>query len=153
MNASDTQQRVDLGQFLEDLLAVSLGNTARDDDRLQIVVLFQPGNIQNVVDRLLLGALDKRTGIDDHNIRLRLLGRDLISRLQNLMQHNLCIQLILGTTQRHKSDFHKQETSMSVRATSFIILLYSTATKKSIGRAAIGKILRFQIRIMKNIFC
>ena len=69
-------------------------------------MLFEPGNVKDILDGLLLCAFDERAGVDDDNVRLDILGRDLISRGINFVQHNLGVQLILGTTERNKSDFH-----------------------------------------------
>ena len=97
---------VDLGHFLKNALAVALGKATGDDYTAQSVVLFEPSNIENGIDRLTLGTFDKSAGVDDNYIRLRFVGGDLISCLEQLVEHDLRIKLILRAAERNKSDLH-----------------------------------------------
>ena len=100
------EKSVHLGQLLQDLLAVALGETARDDDALQGAVLLEPGLVQDVVDGLLLGAFNEGAGVDDDDVCVDILRGQLVARGHHLVEHDLGIQLVLGTAEGDESDLH-----------------------------------------------
>jgi hypothetical protein len=106
MDRTDAEYRINLGKFVDDLFAVALGKAAGNDDGFELRVLFEPGNIENVVDRFLLCAFDKGTGVDDNDVSLGFLRGDLIARLQHLVQHNLGVHLVFRATEGYKSNLH-----------------------------------------------
>ena len=105
MKRTDTDQRIDLGQFFKDLLTVSLCQTSRDNNALEICILFQPCFVENVIDGFLLCAFDECTGIDNDNIGFRIVRRDFIACFDDICQHDLGIYLILRAAEGNKSDF------------------------------------------------
>ena len=60
--------RIDLGDLLLDLAAVTLGQTAGDDDFQVRVCLLIGAGVQNVLDGLGLRALDEAAGVDEDDI-------------------------------------------------------------------------------------
>ena len=106
MDTAHAEKGVHLGQLLQDLLTVALGQTAGDDDALQGAVLLKPGLVQDVVDGLLLGALNEGAGVDDDDVRVDILRGQLVARGHHLMEHDLGIQLVLGTAKGNESDLH-----------------------------------------------
>ena len=107
VDTAHAQEGVHLGELLENLLAVALGETARDDDTLEGAVLLEPGLVQDVVDGLLLGALDEGAGgIDDDDVRVDILRGELVARGHHLVEHDLGVQLVLGTAEGDESDLH-----------------------------------------------
>ena len=82
---------VDLGHLLQKLLAIAFGQATRDHDAAEGVVFLQPGDVEDVVNRLLLGAFDKRAGIDDDHVRVDVLGDDLEALCGELCEHDLRI--------------------------------------------------------------
>ena len=105
VDTADAQNRVNLGELLEDRVAIALGQTARDDDALQIFVFLEPTDVDNVVDGLLFCAFDEGAGVYNYNVCLGLLSGDLVSRLSHVVEHYLGVQLIFGTAERYKSYF------------------------------------------------
>jgi hypothetical protein len=52
------------------LLGVPLGQAAGDQDRPRPPLLLEGGRVQDRLDRLALGRLHERTGVDDHGVGL-----------------------------------------------------------------------------------
>ena len=103
---SNAQNSVYLRHFSKHFLAVTLGQTAGDNDALEAFMFLQPGDIQNVVHRLFFGRLNKGAGVDDDNIRFGLIRCDLMPCRQQFVKHHFGIELVFGATKRNKSDFH-----------------------------------------------
>ncbi len=62
---ANAEQQVDLRHGFLQFLAVALGKAAGDDEPLAAAALFILRHLQNGVDGLLLGALDKAAGVYD----------------------------------------------------------------------------------------
>ena len=69
-------------------------------------MLFEPSDVENVLDCFFLGTLDETAGIDHDDVRLGILGRDLIAFICEYFEHDLGIHQILGASERNKSDLH-----------------------------------------------
>lgn len=110
VQTADAEHRVHLGEFGEDFLAVAFRQASGNDDRLQVSVLFEPCDVENVVYGFFFRAFDEGAGIDDDDIRFGVLGGDFVSRLDDLVKHDLGIQLVLGATEGNKTDFHRDLT-------------------------------------------
>ena len=106
VDTAHAEKSIYLGELLEDLLAVALGETARDDDALEGAVLLEPGLVQDVVDGLLLGALDEGASVDDDDVRVDILRGQLVACGHHLVEHDLGVQLVLGTAEGDESDLH-----------------------------------------------
>ena len=63
VNASGSDDGIDLGQLGKDLLAVSLGKAAAADYALQLPVLFQPRDVKDIVDGFFFCTLDEGAGV------------------------------------------------------------------------------------------
>ena len=70
VKASDTNDSIELGQLLHNLLAVSLNKTACGDNVLALAPLLKLSRVENVVYSLLLCALDESAGVDNYNFSL-----------------------------------------------------------------------------------
>ena len=76
------------GSLLLDLAAVALGKTAGDDDLQLRVLLLVGAGLQNVLNGLGLGALDKAAGVDQNNIGFTQVGHRLVTgRKQDVHHH------------------------------------------------------------------
>ena len=65
------------------------------------------GHLQNRVDRLLLGGVDERAGVDDQHLGARGVGRDLVSGVAGHAQHHLAVDEILGAAEAEETNFHR----------------------------------------------
>ena len=98
--AAGAQGGVHLRQLPEKVALVSLGQAAGNDQRLQLALLFQLRQLQNRLNGLALGAVNKAAGIDNGRVSpLRLLQK-LHARLLQEPQHLLGIHQIFGAAQR-----------------------------------------------------
>ena len=101
-----TYDGISLGDIIEQFLLVTLTETARDNQTAAAPGLLVLGHIEHRRDGLLLGRLDKGTRIDDKDISLCWLVRNLDTMLLQNSQHNFRIDEILGTTKTDKTCFH-----------------------------------------------
>ncbi len=70
------EEVIDLGQVLREAFAVALHEAAGDDERLALAGLLVLGELENVVDGLLLGGFEEGAGVDDDDLGvLRVLRR------------------------------------------------------------------------------
>ena len=98
---ADTDDSVDLAELLHDLAVVTLGKTARDDDRFDLAFLFQLGKLQDLVDAFLLGALDETAGVDDDSVCHRGVFFELKTRLIQLKHHQLGVHAVFRAAERY----------------------------------------------------
>ena len=95
VDAAHAEDGVDLGELAEDLLAVAFGEASGDDDPAQGVVIFEPAEVEDVVDGFLFRAFDERAGVHDHDIRLGLVRGDLITLVHEMPEHDLRVAQVL----------------------------------------------------------
>ena len=95
---------VNLGQIALDLLAVALCQAAGDDQTLHFALLAL-GGLQNGLDRLGLGRLDKTAGVDNAHLSLVHIVYNLAACLTQSGEHVLGVNQILGTAERDQSNF------------------------------------------------
>ena len=93
---------IHLRDFLLDLVMVSLSQTARYDQRLQLSAYPALSHLQDGINTLFLGVTDKAAGIDDHCICLFFIICDLISLLREHTEHHLRIHQVFITSKGNK---------------------------------------------------
>ena len=98
--------RVDLGNFFLQLVAIALGHAAGDDELAAGGLLLELGHLEDRVDGFLLGAIDERAGVHHQHVGLRRVGGDLVPILLGHAEHDLGIDEILGAPQGDKPDLH-----------------------------------------------
>ena len=95
---------IDLGDLLGEFLRVTLAETAGDDHALGRIIFLETHQVEDGVDRFLLGTLDESAGIDHQNVRgLRLLGNHKALSPEPPEDH-LGIDQVLGTAQTDHVD-------------------------------------------------
>ncbi len=97
---------VRLRHVVEELLSVALAEAARDDEAAAAAGLLVVRHVEDRRDRLLLRGLNERARIDDEDIRLRRVRRELDAVLPQDAEHHFRIDEILGTTKTDKTCFH-----------------------------------------------
>ena len=100
--AAGSDNGVYLRNFLQNFFLVALCHTAGDNQRLTDAVLLHAGQIQNSLNALFFGRINKAAGIDDNNIRLRLVVRHGKASAGQFSQHMLRIHQIFVASKRHK---------------------------------------------------
>ena len=61
-------------------------------------------DLEDVADRLLLGRVDERAGVDDDDVRLLGVGNDLHAGLVEVAHHYLAVHEVLGAAKRDEAD-------------------------------------------------
>ena len=107
MYRADAEQRVDLRHLVHHLRAVSLGEAAGDDYAFEMAVLLQPGDVEDVVYRLLLCRRDEGAGVDDDYVGVDVLGDDLVSGVDELFEHHFGVDLIFRASERDEADLRQ----------------------------------------------
>src|SRR5205823_13174201 len=69
-------------------------------------VLLVLRHLQNRVDRFLLRLVDERAGVDDQDVGLRRILRQLVPRLFRETKHHLGVDEVLRTAEGNKAQFH-----------------------------------------------
>jgi hypothetical protein len=100
------EDRVDLRDLLADLEAVSLGEAARHDQRARPATRLDLRQLEDRVDRLLARPVDERAGIDHQTVRRLRRLHDPVAGLGQHAQHQLGVDLVLGTAEGGEMDFH-----------------------------------------------
>ena len=104
--AAGAHDTVHLRQLRQDLLPVALGEAAGDQNFPHLPLRLQLCRGKDGVDGLLLGAVDKAAGVDDHHVRPgRLLQQDMPG-VAAQCHHLLGVHQILGTAKGNKGYFH-----------------------------------------------
>ena len=102
------EDRIDFRDFLLELVAITLGQAPGDDQAPARRLLLQLGHLENRVDRLLLGPIDERTGVDDEHVGAVGFRRDLVARLFGQAKHHLGVDEILRAPEGDEADFHRR---------------------------------------------
>ena len=111
--APAAEHAVDLGELGEDLLAVALRQAARDDDLLEPSLFFKLGELEDVLYRLALGALDEGAGIDDDDIDVREVAGYLVARFVEQPEHLLAVDGVLRAAERYHAYLHASSSDIS----------------------------------------
>ena len=103
----DPDEGIDLGQELRQFVAEPLRQTARNDQTLPAVFrLPQLGRFENRVDALLLCRVDKRTGVNDDDIRLACVVGNFDAVFEQVPHHDFRIDQVFGAAERNQSHAH-----------------------------------------------
>ena len=97
--AEDAHQVVDLGQRLQQLFLLALGQAAGDDHAADVPLALQ---LEHLVDRgvrLVAGPLDEAAGVDDDEIGAGRLADQLVAVELQQAEHPLAVDQILGAAE------------------------------------------------------
>ena len=102
---ADAEHAVHLGQLLVDLLAVALRETSRDDELLDAALLLERRKLEDLVDRLLLRALDEAAGVDDRDVGERRVVAQFKARVFEARHQHFAVHLVFCAAQADHSHF------------------------------------------------
>ena len=94
--------RVDFGNILTNIVAETLHQAARDHQLLGASLGLMLGHLQDGVDRLLLGAGNKRTGVDHDNVGVLGPRNQFGPGPLQHAHHDFAVHQILGTPQAYE---------------------------------------------------
>ena len=103
---ADADHGVHLGDFLNDLLLIALGQTAGDNNLEVGVFLLVLAGHEDVLDGLRLGRLDKAAGVDDDDIGLAGVRHGDMAILDEGMAEYIGIHLIFRAAEGDNGNFH-----------------------------------------------
>ena len=90
------QQGIDFRHFFHQVLFVLLAQAARDDEDLTFPFCLVAGGLQYRINGFLLGFFNERTRIDDDDIRLGQVFRNLHMAVTKDAQHDFRINKVFG---------------------------------------------------------
>ena len=99
VNTSNTEHGINLGKLIKNIVAISLRKTSRNNETLEISVFLEICNIQNILNGFFFRGFNKSAGVYNNNVCLSFIRSYLIARNNELMEHNLSVELIFGTTE------------------------------------------------------
>ena len=102
--AAGSQNAVHFGHLLHDFVLVPLGQAAGDQNLAHQALLFQLGGLQNVVDGLGLGGVNKPAGVDHHHVAAHNVLLDGVSGFLHPVHHPLAVHLIFRAAKGNKSN-------------------------------------------------
>src|SRR5262249_56212111 len=94
------EDRVDLRNFLLQLVAIALRHAAGDDQFPAPSGLLPLRHLEDGVDRFLFRGIDERARVHDEDVRRRLVARQFVARLLGETEHHFRVDEVLGTTER-----------------------------------------------------
>jgi len=103
---ASSEDGVDFGNFLPELVAVALCKTTGHDEPLTVALRLVPRHLEDRVDRFLLRRVDESAGIDDDDVRTRRIRREVVAGVARKPEHYFRVDEILGTPERDETDFH-----------------------------------------------
>ena len=96
---------VDFRHFVADIAAVALHQAAGDDQLFGAADFLVLGHLQDGVDRFFLGGVDETAGVDDQDVGLVGMVRQLVASGDELTHHDFTIDEVFGTAQTDETDF------------------------------------------------
>ncbi len=94
---------VDFRNVLPDFVAVALDQAAGDDEFLRRAGGLVAGHLEDGVDRLLLGGVDKLAGIDDEDLGLFGMCGEARAGAVEQAHHDLGVDEVFGAAERNKA--------------------------------------------------
>ncbi len=101
----NTEKQVNLGQLLLEILLIALRQTTGHDQHPAGAAFLVVGDLQNGIDGLFLGIIDKGTGVDDDNIRLTFINNNFKALGRQMAQHHLGIDQVFRAAEADQTDF------------------------------------------------
>ena len=98
--------RVDLGEFLDKLLTVTLRKTACDHNMLYPALIFEIYQLHYPADSLLLCGLYEPAGVHQRYIGKPRFLHESVSLFRDFRHHLLRVHLVFGTAQRNYRYFY-----------------------------------------------
>ena len=102
--AASAQNAVHLGHLLCNVPLIPLRQAAGDQNLSHQPLRFQLGSLQNVVDGLGFGGVDKPAGVDDHHVAAHNVLLDGVSGFLHPVHHPLTVHLIFRAAKGNKSN-------------------------------------------------
>jgi hypothetical protein len=104
----NAHERVHLGEQLGQFLAEALRQAAGDDQPLTTIAgLAHFGGFEDRVHAFLLRGINEGTRVDDHDVGLGGVIRDLDAVLEQRAEHDLGVHQIFGATERDQPDLQR----------------------------------------------
>ena len=103
--AAGAQHAVHLGQLFPDVVRVALGEAARHQQLFQLALVLQLGELQNVLDGLAFGGLNKAAGVQHRHVGPLRVAGDGVAGVPAQGHHLLGVHQVLGTAERDKGYF------------------------------------------------
>ena len=75
VQVGESEEQVDLGELLQQLLLVALDQTPDGHHRFDVALLFQLRRLEDRVDRLSLRRVDEPAGVDEDHLGVGQVGR------------------------------------------------------------------------------
>ena len=101
---TDAHHRVDLRDFLHDLLFVTFRQAAGNDHFEIGILLFILAGHENVLDGFGLGRLNKAAGVDDNHICFGRVSNRPCAHPSKSMAEHICVHLVFGAAQRNNGN-------------------------------------------------
>ena len=105
--------RVHFRHVLPDVAAIALHQAAGDDQLLRAAGLLVLGHLEDGVDRFLLGGIDEAAGVDDEDVGIGGMRRQLVALRGELAHHDFGIDEILRAAETDKTDFQESRQLLS----------------------------------------
>ncbi len=105
-HVAGSEHGVDLRDLRLQLVAIPLAQAPRHHQAPAGAGLLQLRQLEDRIDRLLLGRIDERARIDDEHLRLGGIGRQHVARLLRQAHHDLGVDEVLGAAEGDKSNLH-----------------------------------------------
>ena len=104
---ADADDGVHLGDLLDDLLLVALGQTAGDHHFEAGVLLLVLAGQEDVLDGFGLGRLDEPAGVDEDRVGLRRVGHSGVPGLEQRVAENVGVHLVFRAAERNDGNIHR----------------------------------------------
>ena len=80
---------------------------------MHAAVALELRHLEDGVDRFFLGVVDEGARVDDDDVGVRGVGRDLVTRVARKAEHDLAVDEVLRATEGNEANFMQQLRSFS----------------------------------------